>query len=223
VRSLRRWLKTALFGAAFALGSSVAFAQQAPPSPSELPRRRATFSWDEKRTTLRVNVSYRDVVDATVQKQLKSGLPTTIVMRGWVFREAGGEAVALTVKTCRVLYDLWDEVFQLTVSTPGSPDKPDVALNLEGVLRKCAEARELPLSARTDEYPKEPLFFAAIVEVNPVSPEMMAQVKRWMSRPTGTTPTSLGGALFGSFVGLFVTRIDDAQARLAFRTQAFTL
>lgn len=196
---------------------------QVPPSPSDLPRRQASFSWDRGNTTLRVSVGYRDIVDATVQKQLSSGLPTTIVMRGWVFRESGGDAVALTVKTCRVLYDLWDEVFQLTISTPGSPDKPDVALNLEGVLRKCGEARDLPLVAQA-EWPKnEPLFFAAIVEVNPVSPEMMAQVKRWMSRPTGANATSVGGALFGSFVGLFVTRIEDAQARIAFRTQPFRI
>lgn len=216
-----RWgiLVTSLLAAT--LVAKDAFAQAMPP-PSELPRRQATFSWDKAKTTLRVNVSYRDVVDATVQKQLSSGLPTTIVMRGWVFRESGGEAVALTVKTCRVLYDLWDEVFQLTISTPGSPDKPDVALNLEGVLRKCAEARDLPLVAQT-QWPKEAVFFAAIVEVNPVSPEMMAQVKRWMSRPTGASSTSVGGALFGSFVGLFVTRIDDAQARIAFRTQPFRI
>lgn len=188
----------------------------------DVPRRQATFSWDVAKTTLRVNVSYRDIVDATVQKQLTSGLPTTIVMRGWVFRESGGEALALTAKTCRVLYDLWDEVFQLTISVPGKGDKPDVALNLEGVMRKCAEAQQLPLSAK-EEYPKEPLYFAAIVEVNPVSPEMMAQVKRWVSRPTGANPTSFGGTMFGSFVGLFVTRIDSAQATLRFRTQGFTL
>lgn len=209
----------AFLGSLLLAGGASAQAQVA---SSDLPRRQATYSFDAKRTSLRVSVSYRDIVDATVRKQLTSGLPTTIVMRGWVFKETGGDAVALTVKSCRVLYDLWDEVFQLTVSTPGSPDKPDVALNLEGVLRKCAEARELPLSAPED-YPKEPLFFAAIVEVNPVSPEMVAQVKRWVSRPTGASSTSLGGALFGSFVGLFVTRIDSAQATLQFRTQAFTL
>lgn len=190
---------------------------------SEVSRRRATFSWEKAAASLRVSVSYRDIVDATVQKQLTSGLPTTIVMRGWVFRESGGEALALTAQTCRVLYDLWDEVFQLTISVPGKSDKPDVALNLEGVMRKCAEARQLPLSTTEGEYPKEPLYFAAIVEVNPVSPEMMAQVKRWVSRPTGANPTSLGGTMFGSFVGLFVTRIDSAQATLRFRTQGFTL
>lgn len=209
-----------LWGTAW-LGTLDAFAQ-APPSPSELPRRQAHFVWDKPRTTLRVSVSYRDIVDATVRKQLASGLPTTIVMRGWVFRESGGDAVALTAKTCRVLYDLWDEVFQLTISTPGSPDKPDVALNLEGVLRKCAEAQQLPLLPIEDVYPREPLFFAGIVEVNPVSPEMVAQVRKWVSRPTGASTTSFGGALFGSFVGLFVTRIDSAQAMLQFRTQGLT-
>src|SRR5690606_12015777 len=80
VRSLRKLLATALLGAAIGLAPTRAFAE-APPSPSDLPRRQATFSWDRGRTILRVNVSYRDVVDATVQKQLSSGLPTTIVMR----------------------------------------------------------------------------------------------------------------------------------------------
>lgn len=205
---------------AMLFGVGEAFAE--PPPPPHVARRQGTFSWDKSRTTLRVSVSYRDIVDPTVTKQLSSGLPTTIVMRGWVFRESGGNAVALTVKSCRVLYDLWDEVFQLTISTPGSPEKPDVALNLEGVLRKCAEAQQLPLTAE-QPYPQEPLYFAAIVEVNPVSPEMVMQVKRWVSRPTGSSPTSLGGAMFGSFVGLFVTRIDSAQATLQFRTQGFTL
>lgn len=216
-------MKPARWIAAFAAAAATTFAlganAQEPPPPT-VPERQATFSWDKEHTALRVNVSYRDIVDATIEKQLTSGLPTTIVMRGWMFREGGGEAVAVTVKTCRVLYDLWDEVYRLTISTPGSPDKPDAALNLEGVLRKCAEAQTLPLVARAS-YPHESLYFAAIVEVNPVSPEMVAQVKRWVSRPTASSTANLGGALFGTFVGLFVSRIGSAQATLQFRTQAY--
>lgn len=218
---MKRWLVYLLSAGLWLSLGREALADGSPP-PREVSRRQANFSWDKAKSSLQISVSYRDIVDDTVKRQLTSGLPTTIVMRGWVFKESGGDAIAVTAKTCRVLYDLWDEVFQLTISTPGSSDKPDVALNLEGVLRKCAEARDLSISAQ-QPYPKEHLYFAAIAEVNPVSKEMMAEVRRWVSRPSAASQASLGGALFGSFVGLFVTRIDSAQATLQFRTQAFTL
>ena len=54
----------------------------------ELPVRQASLAFDEKQT-LRVSVGYRDVVDAAMVAKLMGGLPTTIVMRAYVFRETG--------------------------------------------------------------------------------------------------------------------------------------
>jgi hypothetical protein len=61
-----------------------------------------------------------------------------------------------------------------------------------------------------------------VVEVNPVSPDMLERIKRWVSRPSGNSTAAPGDALFGSFVGLFVTRIGVADRQLAFRTQTFS-
>ena len=66
-----------------------------------------------------MTVSYREAIDDAISKKLLSGLPTTIVMRGYVFKDSGGDPVALTVKSCKVVYDLWDEVFKLTVTQAG--------------------------------------------------------------------------------------------------------
>jgi hypothetical protein len=66
-------------------------------------------------------------------------------------------------------------------------------------------------------------YMAVIVEVNPVSPEMVDRIKRWVSRPTGASTAAPGDALFGSFVGLFVARIGTADRQIAFRTQTITL
>jgi hypothetical protein len=199
--------------------AGIARAQQAP--TRDLPRRQANFAWDA-RQVLRVNVSYRDILDEEAQSKLTSGLPTTIVMRGYVFRESGGDALAATFKTCRVIFDLWDEIYKIEISQTGEAEVVTASPTLEGVLRRCAEADKLATVARSLLTPKVNYYFAAIVEINPVSPGMLEQIKRWVSRPTGTTTLAPGDALFGSFVGLFVTRIGDADRRLQFRTQPFT-
>jgi hypothetical protein len=61
------------------------------------------------------------------------------------------------------------------------------------------------------------------VDVNPVSQEIVDQMRRWMSRPTGSTGIGPSDALFGSFVQLFVRQIATSDATLTFRTQIVTL
>ena len=67
-----------------------------------------------------------------------------------------------------------------------------------------------------------PHFLGVIVEVNPVSPLMLDQMRKWVSRPAGSTGIGPGDALFGSFVGLFVKQMGTADRTLRFRTQSMT-
>lgn len=189
-----------------------------PKTPAALPQRAAQIALEKG--VVKLTVSFRDVVDAEISKKLLSGLPTVITMRGYVFREAGGDPVALTAKSCRVVYDLWDEVFRIQITQPGGV-RVAVAVNTEGVLRNCAETRKMPLMERALMKAGTRYFVAALVEVNPVSAEMLDRIKRWVTRPNGSAAIGPGDSLFGSFVGLFVARIDSADRRLAFRTQAF--
>ncbi len=195
------------------------------PKPEDLPRRQANFAWDTndktKQTLLRASFSFRDVVDKSLADKLASGLPTVIATRAYVLREGEPNPVALGVRTCRVTYDLWDEVYRLKISVPGS-ERDSAAVNLEGVLRQCAEARDLPVADRALLTPGKPHFLGVIVEVNPVSPQMLAQMRQWVSRPAGSTGIGPGDALFGSFVGLFVRQIGNADRTLRFRTQSIT-
>lgn len=196
-----------------------------PPKQEELPRRQAKFTWDKNdktgQTLLRASVSYRDVIDKAMADKLGSGLPTVIAMRAYVLREGEASPIALAVRTCRVVYDLWDEVYRLKVSSAGG-ERDSAALNVEGVLRQCAEVRDLPVIDRSLLVPGKPYFLGSIVEVNPVSPQMLAQMRQWVSRPAGSTGIGPGDALFGSFVGLFVRQIGTADRTLRFRTQSIT-
>lgn len=190
-----------------------------PKTPAALPARAAQIALDDRLVTF--TVSFRDVVDAEISKKLQSGLPTVLTMRGYVFPEAGGDPIALTAKSCRIVYDLWDEVFRIQLTQPGGQSSA-VAVNVEGVLRNCGEAKKMPLAARALMGDKARYFVAVLVEVNPVSPEMLDRIKKWVTRPAGGSAIGPGDSLFGSFVGLFVAKVGDADKKLAFRTQAFS-
>ncbi len=224
---LRALLFSLLVGAAMAAAPSDARAED-PPKQEELPRRQANFAWDRAEPKnekspllLRASFSFRDVIDKPMAEKLASGLPTVIAMRAYVLREGEANPVALAVRTCRVVFDLWDEVYRLKISGPGG-ERDTAALNLDGVLRQCAEARDLPVAERALLTAGKPHFLGVIVEVNPVSPQMLEQMRKWVSRPAGSTGIGPGDALFGSFVGLFVKQMGTADRTLRFRTQSIT-
>ena len=216
---MKRLVRTLLFSVSVFLFSMVPKTAEAQDAP---PLRQATLAFDDKQI-LRVSVNYRDVVDSATVAKLKGGLPTTIVMSVYVFREGGGPWVAATYKTCRVIFDLWDEVYRIESQQAGFAKEDQASATLEGVLRRCAEADRLAVTARTLLSSPGSYYLGAIVEVNPVSQDMLDRIKRWVSRPTDTSTAAPGDALFGSFVGLFVARIGRADRQLSFRTQSFSL
>jgi len=186
------------------------------PLPATLPPRQANYAWDGD--LLRASFSYRDVLTdhPDLVKKLSSGLPMVIAMRAYVYREGDVAPLALTTRVCRVVYDLWDEVYRVHLSEP-ERDRDQAAV-LDGVLRICTEARDLPVVRRGLLQDKERYFLGVIVDVNPVSPEMVDQIRRWMSRPTGNTTIGPGDALFGNFVQLFSHQIATSDVTLLFRT-----
>jgi hypothetical protein len=203
---------------------SVAVAQQ-PPQPTQpahpaaLPPRQANYAWDKD--LLRASFSYRDVLlDPTLVKKLSSGLPMVIAMRAYLYRTGDDAPVALAPRVCRVVYDLWDEVYRVHVSE--SERERDQAAVLDGVLRLCTEARDLPIVRRGLLDAGQSYFLGVVVDVNPVSQEIVDQMRGWMSRPTGSTGIGPSDALFGSFVQLFVRQIATSDATLTFRTQIVT-
>jgi hypothetical protein len=60
-----------------------------------------------------------------------------------------------------------------------------------------------------------------VVELNPVSKETLAEVRRWLSQGNGGG-LDRGGAFFGSFVSVFYNpKIADADRVLRIRSQPF--
>lgn len=199
-----------------------------PPKQEELPKRTANFSWSQPtkenpnaRPALQASFSFRDMVDEAVQKKLSGGVPVIVAMRAYVLKEGEQNPIELVVRTCRVTYDLWEEVYRIRLSGPGG-DRNLAATGMQGIIRNCFEAVDLRIMEKSLLTAGKPHFLGVIVEVDPVSPDQIEQMRRWVSRPAGSTGIGPGDALFGSFVGLFVRQMGTAFKTLRFRTQAIT-
>ena len=67
-------------------------------------------------------------------------------------------------------------------------------------------------------------FAGFVIAVNPVSEEILAEVRRWLTRPHGGAQLAGDSSFFGSFVSVFVNpRVSDADRVLRFRSQSLYL
>src|SRR5258708_37117354 len=94
-------------------------------------------------------------------------------VRAYVSREGEGDALFLQTRVCRVVYDLWDEVYRVHLSEPER--ERDQAVVQDGVFRLCTEARDLPIVRRGLLSAGQRYFLAVVVAVTPVSQEIPDQ------------------------------------------------
>lgn len=210
MRLARRALSTAV---GLSIAARIATAAAA------LPVRAAKFTWD-KAGVLHGSFAFRDALDdKTIAKKLSNGLEVKLVMRGYVYPNAGGDPIALTAHTCSIAYDLWNEVFLVSVN--GAKSKPVV--NKKGVYRLCTDLVDLPIADRATMRNKPRDHYLAVkVEVNPVSADTLKKVQQWVTRSTGASGSiSPGDALFASFVGVFMKKIATADLVIDFQTEPF--
>jgi hypothetical protein len=158
--------------------------------------------------------------DSGAYDALGSGIPSTVVIRMWVYPQGSNEPVAFTALERSCVYDLWDEVYTLQLT--------DVAGKTKIKVKKRADALE-QLTDLTDVQiaelalmPYEQVYQLAIeAELNPVSKETQAEVRRWLSKGTGEG-LDHGSTFFGSFVSVFVnSKIPEADRVVLLRSQPF--
>jgi hypothetical protein len=166
----------------------------------------------------RISFPVREARDRKIKNRLNSGLPQTIVTRTYAYSEAG-KPLALSVRSCRVVYDLWEDVYRVQVQTESAVSSR-VLGNIEQVRRACLQVNEQPLgrAADFDSQRGRRIYFAVIIEINPLSDSTLERIRRWLARPTGKDSLSRE-SFFGSFVSIFVNRrIGSAERIFLFRS-----
>jgi len=170
-----------------------------------------------------LSFSAEDFVTAKVAEKLNGGLPQRIVTRVYAYLEPGDEPITVTVLSCRIAYDLWEGLYRVQVQTESS-DRSFAVDDLRAVMRLCLDVRALSIgtSEQFARHRGKRVYFAALLELNPLSRDTVQRIQRWLSK-SGDGQLR-GDAFFGSFVSIFVSRgMGSAEHSLGFRSESFAI
>jgi hypothetical protein len=174
----------------------------------------------ERGNDLTVSTSIGRLFDSSAYEVLDNGFPATVVIRMWVYRRDENEPVAFELLQRRIVYDLWDEVYQVRLDGPGGRRTMKVKYRAEA-LKMVTSLDAVRIAAVSALPPGEVYELALIAELNPVSPETLAEVRRWLTQGVGGG-LDRGGSFFGSFVSVFVNpKLAEADRVLRLRSQPF--
>ncbi|CAN5904872.1 hypothetical protein BH11MYX2_BH11MYX2_04100 [soil metagenome] len=167
-----------------------------------------------------VGPSINKLFDQAAYEGLDTGFTSNVVIRIWIYPRDSTTPVAFLLLQRQVLYNLWDEVYELKFDDPSGHTVLKEKRKSEA-FKKLVSLEDVAI-AKLSDLPYEKVYLLAIeVELNPVSKETLAQVRRWLSQGTGGG-LDRGGAFFGSFVSVFVNpKIAEADRVLRIRSQPF--
>jgi hypothetical protein len=175
----------------------------------------------EEGKSITATVGFREMFDGKLRGRLRSGFATTVVMRIYLYRKGGGRPISFSVRTLRAVYDLWEERYLLRVQDHRG--KSVVRLRDDRkVVDKLTSLWHFPISAIDQLRPSDQYFVAVIAEVNPMSEQLLEEVRRWLRNPHGGHRRVSSESFFGSFVSIFVNnKIRRAEKTFRLRTQPF--
>jgi hypothetical protein len=178
-----------------------------------------------KADKLVVSVGLQDLFGPRDIERLLSGFSTRVLIRVALLREGSDEPIAQAMRLAEIVYDLWDERLRVRLST----DKPGVAETQVVATPKAAVDLATSLVAfpviETNRIEAGPRYHLTLrADLNPISEELVTNVRRWLSRPSGRGRSGSGDSFFGSFVSVFVNpRVDDSERMLQVVSQSFVV
>jgi hypothetical protein len=178
-------------------------------------------SFLEQGKMLTITVGFREMMNSVLHGRLRDGFSTTVVMRLYLYERSSGQLVAFSARTLKAVYDLWDEQYLLRIEEPGK-NRSAHERREQRVVDLLTSCWRFPLVGLDRLKPGTQYFVAVIAEVNPMSEELLEEVRRWLRNPAGEHRRGSEGSLFGSFVSIFVNnKIRSAEKTFRFRTQPF--
>ncbi|MCP4680282.1 MAG: DUF4390 domain-containing protein [Deltaproteobacteria bacterium] len=167
--------------------------------------------------------SFGDAFTKNIKEKLTSGLPTRIVLQINLERQGSGKPVTFWAWSATIVYDLWEEVFVVSVED-NRGRRHARASTAKQAIDLASRLTRQPV-ADTSGLPPGVYRLRTLIEVNPVSKEMVEDIRRWLARPpSGKSDVQGQSNFFGSFVGIFVDRrIGHADHSVAFVSQWFRL
>ena len=171
---------------------------------------------------LLISVGVPDIIQPSAEPHLTSGFATRVLIRVALFHEGTREAVATTYRLADIVYDLWDEKFRVQRSDArGVLDQRDAASAKEAI-SLAADLIQFPVVDLGRLIPGASYRLSFSTDLNPLSPDVVAELRRWLARPPGQGRLAPGDSFFGSLISIFPNpHIEDSERRIQFISQSF--
>jgi hypothetical protein len=195
-----------------------------------LAARRAQAAGPPVRTTglhhkggkLLISVGAPDIIQPDSARRLTSGFATRVLIAVGLFREGAREPLARTFRISEIVYDLWDEKFRVRRTDAGGGGDVRQAGTVAEAIALAADLVQFPVGDLALLEPGGEFRLGFNVDLNPLSQDVVADLRRWLSRPPGQGRLAPGDNFFGSVVSIFVNpHIEDSERRLQFVSQMF--
>lgn len=173
---------------------------------------------DRLAVTLDLSPAFHDAA----LRRLGNGLTNVVSVVVAVVPEDGGPAVAVTGRVVEVLYDVWDEDFTVTVRDARLPRPARRTVADPAALRRLlSESRALDLGPLA-LLPPGRFLLEARVEVNPVSPELMARTRELLANPAVSGRPGAGSrSVLGAVAGYLLREPAPGDDVIFLRSRAF--
>jgi hypothetical protein len=200
----------------------------APPAAraESLPVRKTGIA--RKDRALLVSVGLPDLFTPAARERLTSGFATRVLIRVYLHREGDPDAIAVAFQRVEVVYDIWDEKFRVRVTRGPGTDRAFEVATADQAIAAATALYQFPIELPIEAIPLRPgerYELAVRGDLNPLSPELMADVRRWLRQPAGAQRrpgTGGGDSFFGTFVTVFVNpQIEDSDNQVRFVSQTF--
>ncbi|HVV49976.1 MAG TPA: hypothetical protein VHO06_09975 [Polyangia bacterium] len=207
--------------AAMVLASVLPALSGAARAADPLPQREVGFG--VKADHLTVSVGLQDLFGEGERARLKSGFATRVLIRAALEEASSGEPVAVAVQHAEIVYDIWDEKFDLRTSDGVTPEKRSVVSTADQAIGRAAVLLEAPVIETARLRPGGVYVLTVRGDLNPISEDLLVEVRRWLVQPArGQRRLGAGDTFFGSFVSIFVNpRIEDSERQVRFVSQPF--
>jgi len=172
-----------------------------------------------------MSVGLQDLFSPAARERLTSGFATRVLVRVQLLREDDPEPLAVAFQRVEIVYDIWDEKFRVRTTRGPGTDRAFEVKTLDQALWAATALVQFPVELEQPLQRGERYTLAVRGDLNPLSPELMGEVRRWLRQPAGMQrrPGSGGGdSFFGNFVTVFVNpQIEDSEHQVRFVSQPF--
>lgn len=206
---------TALLAGAVAALAALSVIHVAPAAAQTVPTRRTGF--DRVDDQLAVSVGLPDLLGPEERRRLTSGFATTVLIRVFLYRGDDEQPVAAAFRRAEIVYDIWDEKFRVRTTDHNGRGTFDEAATADRAIQLATLLWRFPLVPLSALTPGVPLRVGVRGDLNPLSEELVADVRRRLVRPS--SPRG-GDSFFGSFVNIFINpRIEESEHQVRFLSQ----